>query len=181
MVALATVAAIGVGTLASPSFADNPGQDKPAACPIHGHLTEGDTTNLVTVTHGNTQIDTFTHPIFFDGGFAPVGTAQERDVTDLQTLVSKVHARIAYTGPVKCDDGRVLGVGGLEINFVATASFVTNTFTGRFQIIGSSGGLDGTHGHGTVTGVPGVPGGNGPYVGTLHVGPSDGNGDQPED
>lgn len=182
VVVILTGAALAVGMMVPASaFADNPGPDKPAACSIHGHFTEGDTNNLVTVIHGNTQIDTFTHPIYFDGAFSPVGTAQERDVTNLTTLETKVHATIAYTGSATCDDGRVLGVGGLEINFVAQANLVANSVTGRFQIIGSSGGLEGTHGHGTVTGVPGVPGGNGPYVGTLHLGPSDGNGDQPED
>jgi hypothetical protein len=135
------------------------------------------------VVHGNTEIDTFTHPIIFEGAFrAPPGVAiaQERDVTNLVTGVSKVHATIAYAGSVTCDDGRVLGIGGVVINLVATADFNTNSVTGRFQIVGSSGALEGTHGHGTLTGVPGVPGGNGPYVGALHLGPSDGNGDQPE-
>jgi hypothetical protein len=177
-----TAAALVFGGLSpTVAFADGPRADKPVACPIHGHVTEGDTTDLVTVTHGNTQIDTFTHPLYFDGAFSPVGAAQERDVTNLLTGIAKVHVRISYSGSVRCDDGRVLGVGGLEINFVATANFVTNTFAGRFQIIGSSGGLEGTHGHGVITGVPGVPGGNGPYIGTLHLGPSDGNADQPED
>jgi hypothetical protein len=62
----------------------------------------------------------------------------------------------------------VLGTGGLDLNFNARVDFVTNSFTGHFEVIGSSGGLAGTHGHGTVSGEPGVPGGNGPYNGTLH-------------
>jgi hypothetical protein len=139
------------------------------ACDIHGTILEGDLSGPENITvHGNTVIDEFTHPIFFDGSMSGVGIAEERNVIHLQNGTADVHARIAFTGVVTCADGRVLGTGGLEINFNATADFAANSFTGHFQVIGSSGGLAGTNGNGTLSGVPGVPGGNGPYDGTLH-------------
>jgi len=168
VVAMLTVAGLAVGMLAVPSAVAD--EKSPRSCAVQGHLTEGDTNNLVTVIHGNTEIDTFTHPIYFDGAFSPVGIAQERDVTDLTTFVSQVSATIVYAGRVRCDNGDVSRFGVLEIKFLATASFDTNSFVGTFRIIGSAGGLAGTSGHGTVSGVPGVPGGNGPFVGTLHLG-----------
>jgi hypothetical protein len=110
----------------------------------------------------------FTHPIFFDGNLSGIGVAEERQVFHVQNNTADVQAKIAFTGTATCADGRVLGTGGLEFNFNARVSFVTNSFTGHFEVIGSSGGLAGTRGNGTVTGEPGVPGGNGPYDGTLH-------------
>lgn len=164
------VAATALSTLTVFGYVATAAQADPAPpCQIHGTVLEGDITTLQSVTvHGNTEIDVFTHPIFFDGNLSGTGIAEERDVDHLQNNTVDVQAKIAFTGTATCADGRVLGTGGLEINFNARASFVTNSFTGTFEIIGSSGGLAGTHGDGTVTGVPGVPGGNGPYDGTLH-------------
>jgi hypothetical protein len=142
-----------------------------APCRIHGTILEGDIVDYGTLTiavHGNTEIDTFEHPIVFDGNLTGVGDAKERVVAHNQNGAFEVHDRVAFQGTATCADGRVLGAGGLVINFVATGSFVTNSFTAHFEVIGSSGGLAGTHGNGTVSGVPGVPGGNGPYDGTLH-------------
>jgi len=170
LVAILTVAVLTVGVLAIPSAVAN---ERPGpACAIHGHLTEGDITGVPSdVIHGNIEVFTFTHPIIFTGAFNGVGIAQERAVYNLLTPdVGTVHDRIVYTGPVTCDDGRVLGVGGFEINFVAALNNVDGTFTGRFQVSAGSGGLEGLHGHGTSTGVQGTPGGNGPYIGTLRLG-----------
>jgi hypothetical protein len=137
-------------------------------CQIHGTILEGDVPGSEDISvHGNTVIDQFTHPIFFDGNLSGVGIAEERNVIHLQNNAVEVHARVAFTGSVTCADGRVLGAGGLELNFNATVDFPTS-FAAHFQVIGSSGGLAGVHGNGTVSGVPGVPGGNGPYDGTLH-------------
>jgi hypothetical protein len=135
-------------------------------CQVHGTILEGDITAESVSFHGNTAIGVFTHPIFFDGNLSGVGIAKERDVVHLQNDAIDVHARVAFTGSVTCADGRVLGAGGLVLNFNAIADFPTS-FTAHFQVIGSSGGLAGTQGSGTVSGVPGVPGGNGPYDGTL--------------
>jgi hypothetical protein len=140
-------------------------------CHVQGTILEGDIVDLDTLTfavHGNTEVDTFEHPIFFDGNLTGVGNAQERVVAHNQNGAFEVHDRVAFQGTATCTDGRVLGAGGLDINFVATGSFVTNQFTAHFEVIGSSGGLAGTTGSGTVSGVPGVPGGNGPYDATLH-------------
>ncbi len=134
-------------------------------CKVHGTILEGDITAESVSFHGNTAIGVFTHPIFFDGSLSGVGIAEERDVVHLQNDAIDVHARVAFTGTVKCVDGRVLGAGGLVLNFNAVAD--STSFAAHFQVIRSSGGLAGTQGSGTVTGVPGVPGGNGPYDGTL--------------
>ena len=142
-----------------------------APCHIKGTILEGDIVDFGTLTvtvHGNTEIDTFEHPIFFDGSMTGVGNAQERVLTHDQNGNFTVHDRVDFQGAVTCTDGRVLGTGGLVFNFVATGSFVSNSFTAHFEVIGSSGGLSGTSGNGTVSGVPGVPGGTGPYTGTLH-------------
>jgi hypothetical protein len=110
----------------------------------------------------------FTHPVFLDGNLSGVGIAEERNVFHVQSNTADVRAEIAFTGAATCEDGRVLGAGGLELKFNARVSFVTNSVTGDFEVIGSSGELAGTHGHGTVTGEPGIPGGKGRYDGTLH-------------
>jgi hypothetical protein len=157
-------------TLAAAALAVLPAAAQAApACHIHGTILEGEITTIESeAAHGNTEVAVFTHPIFLDGNLSGVGIAEERNVFHVQSNTADVQAKIAFTGTATCDDGRVLGTGGLDLNFNARVDFVTNSFTGHFEVIGSSGGLAGTHGHGTVSGEPGVPGGNGPYNGTLH-------------
>jgi hypothetical protein len=164
LAAAAALASCGLIVVAAQAGASTP-------CHIHGTILEGDIVDFGTLTvaiHGNTEIDTFEHPIFFDGNLTGVGDAQERVVAHNQNGTFEVHDRVAFQGTATCTDGRVLGAGGLDFNFVATGSFVDNAFKAHFEVIGSSGGLAGTQGNGTISGVPGVPGGNGPYDGTLH-------------
>jgi hypothetical protein len=108
-------------------------------------------------------------PSCFSGGLS--GTSISTEHTVLRPDLSfETHNSIDFTGTVTTNDGTVLGTGTLLINFDATGSFVPDpgSFAAHFEIVGSGGGLAGLHGNGTVTGVPGVPGGNRTATGTVH-------------
>lgn len=119
--------------------------------------------------HGNTEITRFNHPIDLSGSMSGTGNAQEQSVVHLQNGAFEAHLTYAFEGTVTCEGSSTARSGGLVINFNAHGNYFPDPghFTATFEIIGSSGGLTGTHGGGTVTGIPGVPGGTGPYDGIL--------------
>jgi len=163
-------------------------------CPVSGTILENDFTaiqsdnwngpplnsDLFGSLPGTVEIVQFTHPITLTGGIAGVGFDQERAWAQYKTNDFTSHDKVAFDpaagsgtpattrATVSCPDGTTR-TGGLTINFIATGNYAANAFTAHFEVIGSSGGLAGTTGNGTVTGEPGVPGGNGPYSGTLHL------------
>jgi hypothetical protein len=159
-------------------------QAAPTTCQVTGHMLEGDFdpgSDVTTYPGGNNEIDNFTHPIYLTGGLSGTGFDQERswgnfvngDFTSHDDVTFDPSAA-TYATPmtVTCADGTTR-TGNLEINFLAQGSFVTNgglgSFHATFQVVHSSGGLAGTTGQGSMTGQPGVPGGNGDYTATLQL------------
>src|SRR5438132_3488714 len=109
-----TLTAAALAVLPAPAQARQ--SDPP--CEIHGTILEGEITTIESeAAHGNTETFVFEHPIFFDGNLSGVGLAEERNVFHIQNNTVDVQAKVAFTGTATCSDGRVLGTGGLEINF----------------------------------------------------------------
>jgi hypothetical protein len=154
------------------------------SCQVTGSMLEGDFTTIESdIWHGapvngfpgTTEVQTFTHPIFLSGGVSGTGFDQERAWFNARTFDFTSHDRITVDtstgyGPatVTCPDG-TRRTGGIVINFLATGNYTANSFRAHFEIVGSSGGLNGTTGNGTMSGEPGVPGGNGTYTASVQV------------
>ena len=151
-----------------------------ASCQVTGHMVEGDFTAIQRDSYvGNNEIVNFTHPIYLTGGLSGTGFDHERSWGSGVTGDFTSHSDVLFDpstgyGPitVHCADGTTR-TGGLEINFLATGNFFANgglgDFNAHFDVVGSSGALAGTTGHGTMSGVPGVPGGNGDFSATLQL------------
>jgi hypothetical protein len=154
------------------------------SCQVTGTMLEGDFTAVqgdnwngapVNGFPGTTEVQTFTHPIYLTGGISGTGFDQERAWFNARTFDFTSHDKVTFDsstgyGPatVTCPDGTSRS-GGIEVNFLATGNYIANSFDAHFQIVGSSGGLNGTTGSGTMTGEPGVPGGNGTYTASVHL------------
>jgi len=154
------------------------------SCQVTGTMLEGDFTTMESDTWtgapvngfpGTIEIQTFTHPITLSGGISGTGFDQERAWFNARTFDFTSHDNVVFDpstayGPatVTCPDG-TSKTGGLVVNFDATGNYIGNFFNAHFEIVGSSAGLDGTTGNGTVSGEPGVPGGNGPYTGSVQL------------
>lgn len=153
-------------------------------CQVTGGMLEGDFTSApgdtwegapVNGFPGTVDIQRFTHPLYITGGISGAAFDEERAWFQARTFDFTSHDVVTW-GPgspygdvtITCPDGTTRS-GGLVINFLATGNYLTNSFTAHFEIVGSSGGLAGTTGNGTMTGEPGVPGGNGTYTATIHL------------
>jgi hypothetical protein len=154
------------------------------SCQVSGRMLEDDFTSVESDTWtgapvngfpGTNEIQTFTHPIELSGGIEGTGVDHERAWFNARTFDFTSHDKVTFDastgyGPatVTCADGST-ETGGLVVNFIATGNYVANAFEAHFQIVGSSGALNTTTGDGTMSGEPGVPGGNGDYTASLQL------------
>src|SRR5581483_3314282 len=81
-------------------------------------------------------------------GNVRTGDFTSHDKVTFGSFSDPADSSVQYTPATStCPDG-TSRTGGLEINFIATGNYLTNggagSFTGHFEIVGSSGGLDGT-------------------------------------
>lgn len=152
-----------------------------------------------TFPGGHNEKVSLTHPIVLTGGISGTGFDQESTVGSGVTGHFISHDIVTFDslGPIGSDDstdypsdpneppepspdsdptsytpatvtcGDTSLTGELKFNFLANGS--GDSFTAHFEIVGSGGDLAGTTGNGTMTGEPGFDGGNGTYVGTLHL------------